>query len=69
MPDLHFYLDHNPLAVLYATQAITYAVAAALSYRARHKDLCSCYLVSAIIHVAFALLHLVASEETHTCLP
>ena len=57
MLGIYAYFYHNPLVALYSLQAATYAAAAVLSYRAKHKDLCACYGVSAVVHAGFAACH------------
>jgi hypothetical protein len=49
---------HNPVVVLYFTQAAIYAVGAALSISAGHRGLVACYAASSGIHAFLGICHI-----------
>jgi len=52
-------LAAHPFAPFYGAQAVTYLVAAWLYARSGHRALSACYGVSAAVHTALSILHVV----------
>jgi hypothetical protein len=52
-------INQNSAVVLYVLQAVTYGVAAALSYGSDHGSLSACYLASAVLHGLLGTCHLI----------